>query len=72
MKNETYVHKIEQNIRLLTAEDVAKQLNISRSFAYHLMKSGKLPYVRLGRSLRVHPRDLDVLIELNTNRGLEP
>jgi len=52
--------------RLLKADEVAERLNISRRFAYSLMKTGQLPTVRIGRSVRVHPRDLNEFIELNT------
>ena len=55
--------------KLLKADEVAEQLNVSRSFAYSLMKSGQLPSVHLGRSVRVHPRDLEEYVELNTTRG---
>ena len=54
---------------LLKAEEVAERLNVSRSFAYSLMKSGQLPSVHLGRSVRVNPRDLEKYIELNTTVG---
>ena len=56
--------------KLLKADEVAEQLNVSRSFAYSLMKTGQLSTVRIGRSVRVHPRDLNEYIELNTTHGL--
>lgn len=46
-------------ITLLKGDDVAKILNISRSFAYKLMHEGEIPTIRMGRSIRVHPKDLD-------------
>ena len=55
--------------KLLKANEVAEILNVSRSYVYFLMKSGQLPTVRIGRSVRVHPRDLKEYIELNTTRG---
>jgi excisionase family DNA binding protein len=48
--------------RLLKAEEVAKLLNISRSFAYLLMHTGQIPTIRFGR---VRPQDLDDYIEKN-------
>jgi excisionase family DNA binding protein len=51
--------------RLLKAQDVAAILNVSRSFAYALMQSGQLPSVRLGRSIRVRPSDLEDYISGN-------
>ena len=49
--------------RLLTADDVAERLQISRSFAYTLMCRGELPPVRLGRAVRVRPQDLEEFIK---------
>ena len=45
--------------RLLKAEDLASILNISKGFAYLLMKRGDVPTVRLGRAVRVRPSDLE-------------
>ena len=52
---------------LLRREDVARILNISRSYAYLLMKRGELPIVRIGRSVRVRPSDLEQFIEKKTS-----
>ena len=49
--------------RLLTGNQVAEILNISRSTAYSLMKMGLLPTVRFGRSIRVIPADLEMFIQ---------
>ena len=38
---------------LLTVEQAAKLLQISRYLAYDLIAQGKLPHVRLGRIIRV-------------------
>ena len=54
--------------RLLKAQDVAAILNVSRSFAYALMQSGQLPSVRLGRSIRVRPTDLDDYISRSLSK----
>ena len=47
---------------LLKASDVARKLNISRSMAYQLMKWGEIPTVKIRRSVRVLPTDLDEYI----------
>lgn len=44
--------------RLLTMEQVADQLQISRSKAYELAANGALPTVRIGRCRRVRRDDL--------------
>ena len=51
---------------LLKGDDVAKILNISRSFAFQLMRHGEIPTVRMGRSVRVRKADLDQYIRENT------
>lgn len=54
---------------LLRGDDVAARLNISRSAAFRLMQCGEIPVVRLGRSVRVHPTDLDRFIEERRRSG---
>ena len=55
--------------KLLRAEEVAKILNISRSFAYKLMSTKKLSTVQIGRSIRVRISDLKIFVENNVNKG---
>jgi excisionase family DNA binding protein len=45
--------------KLLRGEAVAQLLSISKAFAYQVMAAGKIPVVRLGRSVRVRPEDLE-------------
>ena len=54
---------------LLTGGDVARILKISRSYAYRLMRRGEMPVVRLGRSVRVRPIDLDQFIKASLTWG---
>ena len=42
---------------VLTVEEAAKVLRISRNHAYGLVAQDKLPSIRLGRRIRI-PRDL--------------
>jgi excisionase family DNA binding protein len=51
--------------RLLRLQEVAQYLNISISFSYRLAETGQLPCVRLGRSCRVRPEDLETYINKN-------
>ncbi len=44
--------------RLLTGAEVAKFLNISRSYAYKLIREGTIPSILIGRAVRVRDRDL--------------
>ncbi len=48
---------------LLRANDVARILNISKALAYRLMEEGKIPTVRINRSVRVRPEDLEQYIQ---------
>ena len=57
--------------RLLTGNEVAQKLNISRSFAFLLMQQGTIPTVRLGRLVRVRPADLDKFIEQSIDENTE-
>lgn len=50
---------------LRPVQDVAKFLSVSRSKVYQLMESGKLPYVKLGKSRRVRWSDVIRLVESN-------
>ncbi|MCZ7551549.1 MAG: helix-turn-helix domain-containing protein [Anaerolineales bacterium] len=49
--------------RLLTAVEVAQLLNVSRAFAYQLMKRGKIRTVSMEGARRVRPDDLLQFIE---------
>jgi excisionase family DNA binding protein len=50
---------------LLKINEVALQLRISRSFAYNLVMSGALPVIKIGKSRRVRPIDLEQFISSN-------
>lgn len=49
--------------RLLTADQVADLLAITRKRAYELASQGRLPAVRLGRQVRFRRRDVRALID---------
>ena len=51
--------------RLLKANDVAEILNISKSMAYRLMQTKKIPTVNIGNAKRVRPLDLHDFINAN-------
>ena len=52
-------------IILLKGNDVARMLNISRAFAYQLMRQGEIPTVRIGNAVRVRREDLLAYIDQN-------
>lgn len=49
--------------QLLKATQVAQILNVSRAFAYQLMKKGELPTVKMQGAVRVKLEDLRRYIE---------
>jgi excisionase family DNA binding protein len=51
--------------RLLTGSEIASILNVSKAFAYQLMRNGEIPTVRLGRAVRVRPEDLQAFVKKN-------
>jgi excisionase family DNA binding protein len=53
------------NTNLMTPEQVAEILQINVLTVYSYIKKGKLGAIRLGRSYRIIPDDLDRLLELN-------
>ncbi len=55
---------------LLRCEDVARILNISRSLAYQLLQRGEIPTVRLGRTVRIRPKDLEEFIANRISAGM--
>lgn len=48
---------------ILTVEQTAKLLGIGRSTAYHLVRTGEIPSLRLGRLIVVPMRRLADLLE---------
>ena len=52
--------------RLLNAQEVAAALNMGLSTVYMLVERGELPSIRIGRSVRIRPEDLEKFIESKT------
>jgi excisionase family DNA binding protein len=52
---------------LLTVEEVAQILRVTKQRAYELCRQDVLPHVRLGRQIRIHP---DRLSEWLAHGGL--
>jgi excisionase family DNA binding protein len=58
---------------LLKVPAAARRLDISRSYAYQLARTGELPgVVRLGRSIRVSVRGLEEWVERQRHNGPTP
>ena len=65
LDNEIKLAELRQKTRLMTANEVAITLRIGQSTVYQLIQRGDLPCVRIGRSVRIRPTDLDKFIEVN-------
>jgi excisionase family DNA binding protein len=57
--------QIDAPIKLLKAIDVARILNVSKAFAYQLMRKGVIPTVRILGARRVRLEDLRRFIQEN-------
>lgn len=54
---------LEEMANLLTAEEVAKQLRVPKSWVYNAAREGALPSVRCGRYRRFDDRDIQEWID---------
>lgn len=54
---------------LLRVDEAARLLGIGTTLAYELVGQGRLPHVRLGRTVRIPRRALETWIESNTLGG---
>lgn len=52
--------------KLMNAKEVARILNISVAHAYVLMRRGDFPAIRMGKSVRVRPEDLEEYVAQHT------
>jgi excisionase family DNA binding protein len=48
--------------RLLTLQDAASALSVSQDFLKKLYRAGRLPVVRMGRSVRISQAEVDRLV----------
>lgn len=51
---------------IYTIPQVAKYLQISKSKIYYLVNKGQIPYVRIGRNVRIREGDLQRWLDENT------
>lgn len=58
-----------KNSIILTAYQVAERLNISHALVYTLIRRGLIPAVRMGKTVRVRPEDLEKFILDNLDEG---
>lgn len=58
--------------KLLTAEEAAEILNLSKSMVYLLSSTGRLRRVKIGNALRFRREDLVSFVERHTEEEREP
>lgn len=70
MTNATDIKEVQTDMEttvpaklLLSTEEAAQRLGIGRTRMYELLRSGEVPSVKLGRSRRVRPEDLNEYVE---------
>jgi excisionase family DNA binding protein len=61
--------QVEQTKRLLSAEDLARELGVGRTTAYALLWSGTIPSLKVGRLRKVRRVDLEAFIKACMERG---
>lgn len=54
---------MDEQHEYLKVPEVAEVLRIARSRAYELVADGKIPSVRIGRSVRINRRELERWLE---------
>ena len=56
------------NDPIYTIPSVAQYLKLSKSKVYHLVKTGVIPHIRIGRNVRIRETDLQKWIEKNLEK----
>jgi excisionase family DNA binding protein len=56
----------EETKRLLSAEELARELGVGRSTAYALLWSGQIPSMKIGRLRKVRREDVQAFIDAHT------
>jgi excisionase family DNA binding protein len=59
----------EETKRLLSAEELARELGIGRTSAYSLLWSGAIPSMKLGRLRKVRREDLEAYLAERMERS---
>ena len=56
---------METTDEILTVPEVADYLKLSRSKMYRMVQKGEIPYIKIGRNIRIRRNDLLTWIEAN-------
>jgi excisionase family DNA binding protein len=58
--------RTEEAKRLLSAEELARELGVGRTTAYALLWSGQIPSMKIGRLRKVRREDVQAFIDAHT------
>lgn len=56
--------------RFLTVLEVAERMRVSKMTVYRLIRAGKIPAVRVGKSFRVREEDLETYLNASYVRAV--
>jgi len=54
--------------KIYTVPEVARYLKVSKSKMYRMVQLGLIPYVKIGRNVRIRERDLVKYIDSNCSK----
>lgn len=57
--------------QLLRAAKVAELLDVSERYVYQLASQGSIPCVKVGRSVRFRPTDIEAWLDARAKTGME-
>ncbi len=60
-----------QRLQLLSIAEVCRTLGMGKSWTYRRLKSGEIPSVKLGRTIKVKREDLEEYLESKRHRPLD-
>jgi len=58
---------VDPSLDILTPNEVASALRLSRVYIYKLMREGKLPYLRIGKVIRLSREEVERWLEERRN-----
>ena len=59
----------EETKRLLSADELARELGVGRTTAYALLWSGQIPSMKVGRLRKVRREDVEAFIQVGMERS---
>jgi excisionase family DNA binding protein len=60
-----------ENTELLTADETADYLKISKGTVWQWCRGGRLPAVKMGRQWRIRRKDLEAMLDPGANNPVE-